>query len=263
MAAKNAAPAAEAPELGCDGNCLARLEKAGKFRFETSTGQVPVLNDLTFQIHRGEFTALLGASGSGKSTVLEVLSGLETLDSGKVFIAGQDTTHLTDGKATQMRRKHVGTVYQSGNLLPALTVRQNLLLPLSLASRRFEKARFDDVVAAFALDNLLERLPSELDKSARQRTAIARAVLSGVDLLLADEPTAELGSRAALEILSLLRMCIREFGQTVLLATHDASAAAYSDRVLLLVDGHVSGEISSPSLQSVLLGIEAMGSGLS
>ena len=200
---------------------------------------VRALADVSVSFPRERFTAIMGPSGSGKSTLMHILAGLDRPTAGKVVIDGTDLSSLDDAELTQLRRDKVGFVFQFYNLLPVLTAKENMLLPLSLAGRRPDPALFEQLVAAVGLGDRLDHRPSELSGGQQQRVAIARALISRPAVVFADEPTGNLDSRSSEEILELLRRAVDEFGQTVVMVTHDANAAAVADRVVMLVDGRI------------------------
>jgi putative ABC transport system ATP-binding protein len=200
---------------------------------------VRAIDGISISFPRGRFTAIMGPSGSGKSTLMHVLAGLDRPTAGEVVIDGVELGSLDDAELTQLRRDKVGFVFQFFNLLPVLTARENLLLPLSLAGRRPDPELFEQLVAAVGLGDRLDHRPSELSGGQQQRVAIARALISRPAVVFADEPTGNLDSRSSDEILALLRRAVDEFGQTVVMVTHDASAAAVADRVVMLVDGRI------------------------
>ncbi|ACQ81069.1 ABC transporter related [Beutenbergia cavernae DSM 12333] len=212
--------------------------------------------DVTFA--SGAFTAIMGASGSGKSTLLHLLAGLDSATAGSVFLGETELTRLDDTALTLLRRERVGFVFQAFNLLPMFTAEQNIVLPLELAGADVDRAWFDTLVETLALRERLTHRPSELSGGQQQRVAIARALLTRPDVVFADEPTGNLDSRTGAEVLAFLRRSVRELGQTVVMVTHDPAAAAYADRVVLLADGRVAGEITDPTPESVLTGLEAL-----
>ena len=194
----------------------------------------------------------MGPSGSGKSTLMHLLAGLDRPTSGSVEIDGIDITDLDDGELTKLRRSHVGFVFQSFNLLPALTAEQNIRLPLDLAGRRPEPGWWDQVIGRLDLADRLGHRPSELSGGQQQRVACARALITRPDVVFADEPTGNLDSASGAEVLGFLRASVRELGQTVIMVTHDPVAASYADRVVFLADGRISGELHAPTPRSVL-----------
>jgi putative ABC transport system ATP-binding protein len=219
---------------------------------------VTALADVDVDFAAGAFTTIMGPSGSGKSTLMHVLAGLDAVTSGQVFLAGTEVTGLGDRELTRLRRQRVGFVFQSFNLLPMFTAEQNILLPVQLAGTRVDRAWFEVLVATLGLGDRLTHLPGELSGGQQQRVAIARALIARPDVVFADEPTGNLDSRAGVQVLSFLRRAVRELGHTVIMVTHDPAAAAYADRVVLLADGRIAGEITNPTPESVLAGLDAL-----
>jgi putative ABC transport system ATP-binding protein len=213
---------------------------------------VAALDDVSVEFPRGQFAAVMGPSGSGKSTLMHCLAGLDTASSGTVWIDGIPITGLRDRGLTKLRRDKIGFVFQAYNLVPTLTARQNIVLPLALARRRVDKAWFDEVVQTLGLTGRLKHRPHELSGGQQQRVAVARALLSRPAVIFADEPTGNLDSVAGAEVLALLRTSVTQWGQTVIMVTHDAVAASSSDRVVLLGDGRLAGELHDPTVDSVL-----------
>ena len=200
---------------------------------------VRALDGVSIDLPRGRFTAIMGPSGSGKSTLMHLLAGLDRPTAGEVVIDGVRLNELDDAQLTQLRRDKIGFVFQFFNLLPVLTARENLLLPLSLAGRDPDPKLFDELVAAVGIGDRLEHRPSELSGGQQQRVAIARALVSKPAVVFADEPTGNLDSKSGDDVLELMRQAVDRFEQTVAMVTHDASAAAIADRVVMLVDGKV------------------------
>ncbi|MFG1872008.1 ABC transporter ATP-binding protein [Micromonospora arborensis] len=214
---------------------------------------VTALAGVSVSFDTGSFTAVMGPSGSGKSTLLQCAAGLDRPTSGRVSLAGQDLTVLSERRLTLLRRDRIGFVFQSFNLMPALTAEQNVALPLRLAGRR---PRRSDVLASLAAVGLAERgghRPGELSGGQQQRVAIARALLTAPTVLFADEPTGALDSRSGEQVLRLLRELVDQRRQTVVMVTHDAHAAAYADRVLFLADGRIDGEILAPTAEAIMM----------
>jgi putative ABC transport system ATP-binding protein len=207
----------------------------------------------------GEFTAIMGPSGSGKSTLMHCLAGLDSATEGEVWLGSTELTRLRDDELTKLRRQRIGFVFQSFNLLPVLDARDNIVLPMQLAGQRPDTGWFDDVVARLGLRERLGHRPHELSGGQQQRVAIARALLPRPDVVFADEPTGNLDSRSGAEVLGLLRSSVKETGQTVVMVTHDPVAAAYADRVVLLADGRVAGQIDAPTAESVLDALRGLG----
>jgi putative ABC transport system ATP-binding protein len=200
---------------------------------------VQALDGVSIDFPRGRFTAIMGPSGSGKSTLMHLLAGLDRPTSGEVVIDGVSLAGLDDAELTQLRRDKIGFVFQFFNLLPVLTARENLLLPLSLAGRDPDPKLLEELVAAVGIGDRLEHRPSELSGGQQQRVAIARALVSKPAVVFADEPTGNLDSKSGDDVLELMREAVDRFEQTVVMVTHDASAAAIADRVVMLVDGKV------------------------
>jgi putative ABC transport system ATP-binding protein len=220
---------------------------------------VTALDGVDVDFARGGFTAIMGPSGSGKSTLMHLLAGLDAVTAGSVRLGDVELTALSDTQLTRLRRERVGFVFQAFNLLPVLDARANIVLPLTLARRTPDLEWFDAVIGRLGLAGRLEHRPSQLSGGQQQRVAIARALLPRPDVVFADEPTGNLDSRSGAEVLSLLRSSVRETGQTVVMVTHDAVAAAYADRVVLLADGRLAGEIDRPTTDSVLDALRTLG----
>jgi len=214
-------------------------------RYGSGEAAVDALRGITIDVPRGQFAAIMGPSGSGKSTLMHVLAGLDQPTTGTVQIAGQDITAMGDAQLTKLRRAHIGFVFQAFNLLPTLTAEENILLPLQLAGRSVDQAWYDAVVERVGLADRTSHRPSELSGGQQQRVAVARALVSEPTVLFADEPTGNLDSKASHEVLELLRDAAGSFGQTTVMVTHDAGAAASADRVIQIEDGVVvSDEVS-------------------
>jgi putative ABC transport system ATP-binding protein len=201
---------------------------------------VRALDGVSVDFAAGEFTAIMGPSGSGKSTLLHVIAGLDDLTSGHAFIGDTDLTRLGDNGLTALRRDRIGFVFQSFNLVPTLTAIENIRLPMTLAGRKADKQWLEMVVDTVGLGARLRHRPSELSGGQQQRVAVARALAGKPEIILADEPTGNLDSRSGAEILSFMRTAVRELGQTIVMVTHDANAAAYANRTVVLTDGQVT-----------------------
>lgn len=208
-----------------------------------SYGAVRALDDVTAAFPRGSFTAVMGASGSGKSTLMHCAAGLDRPTKGTVMLGEVDLSTLREAALTKLRREKVGFVFQAFNLLPALTVLHNVTLPLRLAGRHIDRRWALDVLAGVGLNGLARRRPAELSGGQQQRVAIARALVTRPQLIVADEPTGALDSRTSREILALLRSCVDDSAQTVLMVTHDPVAASYADRTVFLSDGRLAGSM--------------------
>jgi putative ABC transport system ATP-binding protein len=213
---------------------------------------VVALDEVSIEFGAATFTAVMGPSGSGKSTLLHCLAGLDSLSAGRVYIDGTDISALNDTALTRLRRDKVGFVFQAFNLVPTLDALENIVLPSSLAGRKPDKAWLDQVVARVGLTNRLSHRPSELSGGQQQRVAVARALVSRPAIVFADEPTGNLDSRASTEVLSLLRGAVSDMAQTIVMVTHDPTAAAYADRVVFLADGRITDEMSTPTAERVL-----------
>ncbi len=219
---------------------------------------VHALADVDIAFVRGAFTAIMGPSGSGKSTLMHCLAGLDNPTGGQVWLGDTEISALGDGELTRLRRVRIGFVFQSFNLLPVLDALANILLPMQLAGTKPDPAWLQAVVSRLGLADRLTHRPHELSGGQQQRVAIARALLPRPDVIFADEPTGNLDSRSGAEVLALLRSSVRETGQTVVMVTHDPIAASYADRVVLLADGSVAGEISSPTVDDVIDALKAL-----
>jgi putative ABC transport system ATP-binding protein len=220
---------------------------------------VQALRGIDVRIPSGELTAVMGPSGSGKSTLMHILAGLDKPTTGSVHIAGTEITTLADNELTKLRRRHIGFIFQFFNLLPMLTARENVLLPLTIAGAKPEQAWFDDLIERVGLADRLSHRPSELSGGQQQRVAIARALVSRPSVVFADEPTGNLDSTTSGEILALMRSSVEDYGQTTVMVTHDANAAAMADRVLFLADGQIVQEMPRSSPRDILLAIEKLG----
>jgi putative ABC transport system ATP-binding protein len=220
---------------------------------------VRALDSVSVGFDRAAFTAIMGPSGSGKSTLMHCLAGLDTATSGRAMLGGTDLTKLSDKVLTRVRRERIGFVFQSFNLLHQLTAAENITLPLSLAGRAPDQKLFDHLVGVLGLGDRLGHRPSELSGGQQQRVALARALVSRPEVVFADEPTGNLDSRSGAEVLSFLRNSVRELGQTVVMVTHDPAAAAYADRVVVLADGRIAGELHDPTRASVTEALNDLG----
>jgi len=214
--------------------------------------RVVALDDVSVDFMAGEFTAVMGPSGSGKSTLMHCLAALDNADSGSVMVGDQELTVLKDKALTRLRRDEIGFVFQSYNLVPTLTAKENILLPMAIAGRTPDRAWYDAVIATVNLADRLDHKPHELSGGQQQRVAVARALASRPKVVFADEPTGNLDSTSGAEVLELLRRSVDEHEQTVVMVTHDPVAAAYTDRVLFLADGRVVDELRAPTREQVL-----------
>ena len=222
-------------------------------------GRVVALDAVDLAIERGRFTAIMGPSGSGKSTLLHCLAGLDTLTSGRILLGDDDLGTLSDQQLTRVRRDRIGFVFQSFNLVPTLTARENVTLPADLAHRALDAAWLDRIVRTVGLADRLDHRPSELSGGQQQRVAVARAMASQPEIIFADEPTGNLDSRAGSEVLDFMRKAVDQFGQTIVMVTHDPVAASHADRVVFLADGHIVDEMADPTAERVLDRMKAFG----
>lgn len=210
--------------------------------YGTGGTEVAALRDVSLEIPAGTFVAVMGPSGSGKSTLVHCLAGLDSPDrhpETRIVVGGQDIAGLSDDQLTRFRRDHVGFVFQAFNLVPTLTARQNIELPLALAGKKVGTQRLDALATTLGITERLDHRPDEMSGGQQQRVAIARALLSQPDVVIADEPTGALDSATSLEVLALLRRCVDDLGQTVVVVTHDATVAEAADRVLRVRDGEI------------------------
>ena len=224
--------------------------------------RVAALDGVSLEFGAGEFTAVMGPSGSGKSTLMHCMAALDTPTSGHVYLGDVDLSGLGDKALTRLRRDRIGFVFQAFNLVPTLTARENIELPLAIAGRRPDRDWFDSVVDAVGLRERLGHRPSELSGGEQQRVASARALVSRPEVVFADEPTGNLDSNAGAEILAFLRESVDELGQTIVMVTHDPSAAGYTDRVVFLADGRIVDELADPTAQRVLEKMAGLGADL-
>jgi putative ABC transport system ATP-binding protein len=228
--------------------------------YGTSDAVVHALDAVSIDFEAGRFTAMMGPSGSGKSTLMHCLAGLDTLTSGSIRIGDIDLASLPERELTLLRRDRIGFVFQSFNLIPTLNALENITLPMSLARRKPDQEWLDHVIDTVGLRTRLTHRPSELSGGQQQRVAVARALASKPEIIFADEPTGNLDSRAGAEILTFLRNAVRELDQTVVMVTHDPTAAAYADRAVFLADGRIVDDLADPTAATVLARMQAFGS---
>ena len=240
-----------APSQPPAGGPAARAVGLSKTYGEGET-QVNALRSVDVEFEVGRFTAIMGPSGSGKSTLMHVMAGLDSASQGTVYIGDSDLTTMKDNDLTKLRRERMGFVFQAFNLVPTLTAEENITLPLDIAGRSVDREWFDLVVGTVGLADRLTHRPSELSGGQQQRVACARAMATRPDIIFADEPTGNLDSRSGAEVLGVLRRSVDEFGQTIVMVTHDAHAAAYADRVVFLADGELVDELVAPDAQAIL-----------
>jgi putative ABC transport system ATP-binding protein len=229
----------------------ARVQELTKV-YGSGDAAVAALDGVTLDIYAGEFTAVMGPSGSGKSTLMHCCAALDNASSGSVLIGGTDLSRLNDKELTRLRRDRIGFVFQSFNLVPTLTAEENILLPLSIAGRTPDQDWYDTVIRTVGLQDRLKHRPNQLSGGQQQRVAVARALASRPAIVFADEPTGNLDSHSGAEVLNLLRRSVDEFGQTIVMVTHDPVAAAFTDRVVFLADGKVVDELRAPDRETVL-----------
>ncbi|WP_340682675.1 ABC transporter ATP-binding protein [Amycolatopsis coloradensis] len=216
-----------------------------------ASASVTALDNVSLDIQAGRFTAIMGPSGSGKSTLMHCLAGLDTPTSGQVFVGDTELTGLDDDRLTVLRRTELGFIFQAFNLVPTLSARENIVLPLTIAGRKADPAHFADLVTAFGLTERLDHRPGQLSGGQQQRVACARALITRPKVIFADEPTGNLDSRSSGQILRFLRSAVDEFGQTVVMVTHDPLAAAYADLVVFLADGVLLDRLEAPTAERV------------
>jgi len=239
---------------------VAQLTKS----YGTGSTTVTALDDVSIGIRKGEFTAIMGPSGSGKSTLMHIMAGLDSATSGRVWIGNTEITGLEDTELTMIRRRRVGFVFQSFNLVPTLDIEGNILLPFELDGRKpttAERAWIDELIGSLGLGDRLRHRPYELSGGQQQRVAIARALGSRPQLVFADEPTGNLDSRTSREVLSLLAAAASTYGQSIAMVTHDPVAASFADRILFLADGKVvedRGRSTAAEISSYMLGMETV-----
>lgn len=229
----------------------ARAEALTK-RYGRGDAAVTALDGIDVSFAAGEFTAIMGPSGSGKSTLLHCMAGLDSATSGRAWIGDREITGLGDAGLTALRRDHLGFVFQSFNLVPTLTAKENITLPLDIAGRKVDQAWFGDIVRRLGLDGRLRHRPAQLSGGQQQRVACARALLGRPAVVFGDEPTGNLDSNSSAEVLDIFRTAVDDLGQTVVIVTHDPAAAARADRVVFLADGRIDGELRDPGVDAIL-----------
>ena len=221
--------------------------------------RVVALDAVSVDIGEGRFTAVMGPSGSGKSTLMHCMAGLDSTTSGQVFLGDTEVSALRDADLTKVRRDKIGFIFQAYNLVPTLNALENITLPLDIAGRKVDQEWLDTVIDTVELRDRLKHKPSELSGGQQQRVAVARALASQPQVMFADEPTGNLDSRAGAEVLGFLRRSVDEFGQTIVMVTHDPNAASYADRVVFLADGHIVGELPNPTTEQILDQLKVLG----
>jgi putative ABC transport system ATP-binding protein len=220
---------------------------------------VHALDGVSVDFRRGQYAAIMGPSGSGKSTLLHCLAGLDRVTSGQVFLGDDEISAMNEKHLTLIRREKIGFVFQAYNLVPTLTGLENITLPLALAGRKPDAEWLDQIIETVHLGDRVQHRPNELSGGQQQRVAVARALVSRPDVIFADEPTGNLDSKSGAEILGFMRRAVTELGQTIVMVTHDPNAAAYADRVVFLADGKICGDISEPTVDSVIDNMRRLG----
>ena len=233
------------------GGVAARVVDVTKV-YGSGNAEVRALDGVSLDIAMGEFTAVMGPSGSGKSTLMHCCAALDTPTSGQIWLGDTELGGLHDKKLTLLRREEVGFIFQSFNLVPTLTARENILLPLSIAGQKPDPVWYDAVIDTIKLRDRLDHRPNQLSGGQQQRVAVARALVSRPTIVFADEPTGNLDSRSGAEVLTMLRESVDNHGQTTVMVTHDPVAAAYTDRVIFLADGKIVDELRRPDREQVL-----------
>ncbi len=217
---------------------ILRVENLNKI-YGKGENEVKAVNNISFSVDKGEFVAIVGASGSGKSTLLHLLGGVDRPTSGKVYIDGKEIYSLNDEKLAIFRRRQVGLIYQFYNLIPILNVEENITLPCNLDGKEVDKERLEELLKTLGLENRRKHLPNELSGGQQQRVSIGRAIINNPAIMLADEPTGNLDSKASEEIVSLLKLSNKKYNQTVIIITHDKKIALEADRIITIDDGKI------------------------
>ena len=246
------------PQPAAETGVAARAQSVSKI-YGTGNAAVRALDDVDVAFETSRFTAIMGPSGSGKSTLLHCLAGLDRVTSGRVFLGDVEVSACSEKELTLVRRDKVGFVFQSYNLIPTLNAIENIVLPMALAGHHPDDAWLDTVVDTVRLRDRLRHRPSELSGGQQQRVAVARALASKPEIIFADEPTGNVDSRAGAEILEFMQQAVRDFGQTIVMVTHDPLAAAYADRVVFLADGRIVGEMAEPNAEKVIDEMKRLG----
>jgi putative ABC transport system ATP-binding protein len=229
-------------------------------RFGEGSSAVDALRGVTLDIQAGRMTAIMGPSGSGKSTLMHLLAGLDTPTEGSIVLDGVEITGLSEKKLTQLRRDTIGFVFQFFNLLPMLTAEENITLPLSIAGRKVETEWLDTLLDEVGIDDRRDHRPSELSGGQQQRVAVARALVTKPKVIFADEPTGNLDSSSSKDVLSLMRRAVDDWGQTIVMVTHDAGAAALADRILFIADGRIVRDLEESTAAEVLAAMQEVSS---
>ena len=240
-------PTAENPDDGIVASAIDLTKVYG-----SKDNEVMALDHVNVEFKRGEMTAIMGPSGSGKSTLMHCMAGLDAPSSGKVMVEGLEVSSMNQKQLTDLRREQIGFIFQSFNLVPTLSAEENILLPLQIAKRPIDRDWFNQVVKVVGLEKRLTHRPSQLSGGQQQRVAIARALITKPKLVFADEPTGNLDSRSSREVLGFLRDSVRDYGQSIVMVTHDPRAASFADRVLVLADGNITRDMQHPTYNEIL-----------
>ena len=231
---------------------VARAVDLYKVYGKSADTRVVALDHLDVDFEKGKMTAIMGPSGSGKSTLMHCMAGLDTPTSGQVLVEGLEVSSMNQKQLTQLRRDHIGFIFQSFNLVPTLTAQENILLPLQIGHKKIDWDWFHEVVKVVGLENRLNHRPSQLSGGQQQRVACARAILARPSVIFADEPTGNLDSRSSKEVLTFLKDSVERTGQTIIMVTHDPKAASYANRILVLADGRITDDMDEPSYERIL-----------
>ena len=240
-------PTAENPDDGIVASAIDLTKVYG-----SKDNEVMALDHVNVEFKRGEMTAIMGPSGSGKSTLMHCMAGLDTPSSGKVIVEGLEVSSMNQKQLTDLRREQIGFIFQSFNLVPTLSAEENILLPLQIAKRTIDRDWFNQVVKVVGLEKRLTHRPSQLSGGQQQRVACARAIMARPSVIFADEPTGNLDSRSSREVLGFLRDSVRDYGQSIVMVTHDPRAASFADRVLVLADGNITRDMQHPTYNEIL-----------
>ena len=240
-------PTAENPDDGIVASAIDLTKVYG-----SKDNEVMALDHVNVEFKRGEMTAIMGPSGSGKSTLMHCMAGLDAPSSGKVMVEGLEVSSMNQKQLTDLRREQIGFIFQSFNLVPTLSAEENILLPLQIAKRPIDRDWFNQVVKVVGLEKRLTHRPSQLSGGQQQRVACARAIMARPSVIFADEPTGNLDSRSSREVLGFLRDSVRDFGQSIVMVTHDPRAASFADHVLVLADGNITRDMQHPTYNEIL-----------
>ena len=240
-------PTAENPDDGIVASAIDLTKVYG-----SKDNEVMALDHVNVEFKRGEMTAIMGPSGSGKSTLMHCMAGLDAPSSGKVMVEGLEVSSMNQKQLTDLRREQIGFIFQSFNLVPTLSAEENILLPLQIAKRPIDRDWFNQVVKVVGLEKRLTPRTSQLSGGQQQRVACARAIMARPSVIFADEPTGNLDSRSSREVLGFLRDSVRDYGQSIVMVTHDPRAASFADRVLVLADGNITRDMQHPTYNEIL-----------